>query len=60
MILKQVEENRWLSGDTPSSDGMKRILCSYHAGKMDTYPVSSWDNSTYVDDELLIRLLVTL
>jgi putative SOS response-associated peptidase YedK len=60
VILKREDENRWLTGDAPSSDEMNMILCSYPEGEMDAYPVSSRVNSPEVDDEQLIRPLVTL
>jgi putative SOS response-associated peptidase YedK len=59
-ILKREDEDRWLAGDAPTSDEMKRILQSYPAGEMDAYPVSSRVNSTDVDDERLIQPLATL
>jgi putative SOS response-associated peptidase YedK len=59
-ILKWGDEDRWLAGDAPTSDEMKKILGSYPAGEMDTYPVSSRVNSPDVDDERLIQPLVTL
>jgi putative SOS response-associated peptidase YedK len=60
VILKQEDENRWLSGDTPPADEMKKMLGPYPPGEMDAYPVSSRVNSPDVDDEQLIRPLVTL
>jgi len=60
VILKQEDENRWLSGDAPTSAEMKEILGPYPPGEMDAYPVSSRVNSSDVDDERLIRPLVTL
>lgn len=59
-ILQREDESRWLSGDAPTSDEMIKILCSYHSGEMDAYPVSSRVNSPDVDDEQLIQPLVTL
>jgi len=59
-ILKQEEEDRWITGDAPSSDEMKKILGPYTPGEMDVYPVSSRVNSPDVDDEQLIQPLVTL
>jgi putative SOS response-associated peptidase YedK len=60
VILKQEDEKRWLAGDIPTSDEMKKILGPYPPGEMDVYPVSSRVNSPDVDDEGLIRPLVTL
>ena len=40
-ILRREDENRWLAGDTLTPDEMQRILHSYPADKMDSYPVSS-------------------
>jgi putative SOS response-associated peptidase YedK len=60
VILKQEDEKRWLGGDTPTSDEMKKILGPYPPGEMDVYPVSSRVNSPDVDDEQLIQPLVTL
>ncbi len=60
VILKQEDEHRWLSGDTPAADEMKKMLGPYPPGEMDAYPVSSRVNSPDVDDEQLIRPLVTL
>ena len=59
-ILKREDENRWLTGDAPSSDEMKKILGSYPPGEMDAYPVSSRVNNPDVDDERLIQPLATL
>ena len=59
-ILKRGDEDRWLSGDAPTSDDMKKLLGSYPAGEMDAYPVSSRVNSPDADDERLIQPLVTL
>ena len=59
-ILKREDEDRWLAGDAPASDEMKRILQSYPAGEMDAYPVSSRVNSTDADDERLIQPLTML
>ena len=60
VILKLEDENRWLVGDGPSFDEMKKILGPYPPGEMDVYPVSSRVNSPVVDDEQLVRPLVTL
>jgi putative SOS response-associated peptidase YedK len=60
VILKQEDENRWLAGDAPTSDEMKKFLRPYPPGEMDVYPVSSRVNNPAVDDEQLIRPLVTL
>ena len=60
VILKQEDENRWLAGDAPTSAEMKKLLGPYPPGEMDAYPVSSRVNSPAVDDEQLIRPLVTL
>jgi len=60
VILRRDDEIRWLSGDTPSSDEMKKIFRPYPPGEMDVYPVSSRVNSPDVDDEQLIRPLMTL
>ena len=51
---------REYSGDIPTLEEMKKILSSYPPGEMDVYPVSSRVNSPEVDDEQLIRPLVTL
>ena len=59
-ILKREDENRWLAGDAPAADEMKKILGSYPPGEMDACPVSSRVNSLDVDDEGLIQPLVTL
>jgi putative SOS response-associated peptidase YedK len=59
-ILKREDESRWLDGDIPASDEMKRILSPYPSGEMDVYPVSSRVNSPDADDERLIQPLVTL
>jgi len=59
-ILKREDENRWLTGDAPSSDEMIKILGSYPPGEMDAYPVSSRVNNPDVDDERLIQPLATL
>jgi putative SOS response-associated peptidase YedK len=59
-ILKQEDEDRWLAGDAPTSDEMKKILGPYPAGEMVVYPVSPRVNSPDVDDERLIQPLVTL
>jgi len=59
-IMKPEDENRWLAGDTPAPDEMKRILRSYPADEMEAYPVSSRVNSPDVDDERLIQPLETL
>jgi putative SOS response-associated peptidase YedK len=60
VILKQEDENRWLTGDAPTSDEMKKILGPYQPDEMDVYPVSSRVNSPAIYDEQLIRPLVTL
>ena len=60
VILRQEDEYRWLAGDTPTPDEMKKMLGPYPPGEMDAYPVSSRVNSPDVDDELLIRPLATL
>lgn len=60
VILRQEDENRWLAGDAPDPDERKKILRPYPPGEMDAYPVSSRVNSPDVDDEQLIRPLVTL
>ena len=60
VILKREDENRWLTGDAPTSDEMKTILGSYPSGELEVYPVSSRVNSPTVDDEQLIQPLVTL
>jgi putative SOS response-associated peptidase YedK len=57
VILKQEDENRWLSGDAPIPNDMKKILGPYPQDKMEAYPVSSRVNSSNVDDEGLIRPL---
>jgi putative SOS response-associated peptidase YedK len=59
-ILKREDENRWLTGDAPGPDEMKRILRSYPADEMDAYPVSSRVNNPDADDEWLIQPLATL
>jgi len=59
-ILRQEDENRWLTGDPPTSDEMKRILCPYPDGEMEAYPVSSRVNSPDADDKNLIQPLETL
>ena len=60
VILKRGDEERWLTGDAPSSDEMKTILGPYPAGEMEAYPVSSRVNSPDVDDDRLIQPLKTL
>ena len=55
VILKQEDEKRWLTGDAPSSDEMKKILRPYPPGEMDAYPVSSRVNSPDVDDPVFRR-----
>ena len=55
VILKQEDEKRWLTGDAPSSDEMKKILRPYPPGEMDAYPVSSRVNSPDVDDPVSQR-----
>ena len=60
VILKRDDESRWLSGETPTSDEMKKILGPYPSGEIDAYPVSLRVNSPADDDEQLIRPLVTL
>jgi putative SOS response-associated peptidase YedK len=59
-ILKREDENRWLAGDAPAPDEMKKILRSYPSGEMDAYPVSSRVNNPDADDERLIQPLATL
>ena len=60
VILNREDEDRWLTGDTPSPGEMKKILAPYPAGEMEAYPVSSRVNSPDVDDERLILPLKTL
>ena len=60
VILKREDEERWLTGDAPVSDEMKKILGPYPSGEMDAYPVSSRVNSPDADDERLIQPLATL
>jgi len=60
VILKREDENRWLAGDAPTSDEMKKILGPYPPGEMHVYPISSRVNSPDVDDEQLIQPLETL
>jgi len=59
-ILKQEDEDRWLMGDAPPSEEMKRILCPYPDCEMEAYPVSSRVNSPDADDKHLIQPLETL
>jgi putative SOS response-associated peptidase YedK len=59
-ILKREDESRWLTGDAPAPDVMKRILRSYPPDEMDAYPVSSRVNSPDADDERLIQPQATL
>src|SRR5665647_3196478 len=47
-ILKREGESRWLSGDAPTADEMKRILSPYPASEMDAYPVSSRVNLSLI------------
>jgi len=60
VILRREDENCWLTGDTPTSDKMKKILGPYPSCEMDAFPVSSRVNSPDVDDEQLIQPLKTL
>jgi putative SOS response-associated peptidase YedK len=60
VILKRVDEERWLTGDAPAPDEMKKILGPYPAGEMEAYPVSSRVNSPDADDDRLIQPLKTL
>jgi putative SOS response-associated peptidase YedK len=60
VILKQEDEERWLSGGVPLPEEMKTILGPFPAGEMEAYPVSSRVNSPDVDDERLIQPLRTL
>ncbi len=60
VILKREDEDRWLTGDIPAPDEMKKMLGPYPAGEMEAYPVSSRVNSTDADDERLIEPVRTL
>jgi putative SOS response-associated peptidase YedK len=60
VILRQEHECRWLTGDTPTPDEMKKILVPYPPNEMDAYPVSPLVNSPDADDERLIQPLATL
>lgn len=60
VILKRGDEDRWLTGDAPAPDEMKKILGPYPADEMEAYPVSSRVNNTDADDERLIQSLKTL
>jgi len=60
VILKREDEIRWLAGDAPTSDEMKKMLGAYPMNEMDAYPVSSRVNSPDADDEQLIQPLITL
>jgi putative SOS response-associated peptidase YedK len=60
VILRQEDETRWLSGDTPSTGEMQALLAPYRPGEMEAYPVSSRVNSPAEDDERLIQPLTTL
>jgi len=60
VILKQEDEDRWLSGEALSGNDREKILAPYPAGEMEAYPVSSRVNSPDVDDERLILPLKTL
>jgi len=60
VILKQENEDRWLSGDAPTPGEMREILAPYPSEKMAMYPVSSRLNSPTVDDSGLILPLETL
>ncbi len=60
VILKREDEDRWLTGDAPAPDEMKKMLGPYPADEMEAYPVSSRVNSTDADDERLIEPLRTL
>ncbi len=60
VILRREDEDRWLTGDAPSSDEMKKIFAPYPAGEMEAYPVSSRVNSPDADDVRLIQPLKTL
>ena len=60
VILKRENEDRWLSGDAPSSEEMREVLVPHPSDKMAMYPVSSRLNSPTVDDSGLIQPLETL
>jgi len=57
VILKEEDENRWLTGDAPTIDEMKKVLDPYPPSEMEAYPVSSRVNRPDDDDEQLIQPL---
>ena len=59
-IFKIINDKRWLAGDAPASDEMKKILGPYPPGEMGVYPLSSRVNSPDAGEGQLIQPLVTL
>ena len=59
-ILKQEDEDCWLTGNAQTSEEITRVLCPYPDCEMEAYPVSSRVNSPDADDENLIQPVKTL
>ena len=59
-ILKQDDEERWLSGDPLSRDDLEELLVPYPCEEMTAYPVSSQVNNPARDEEQLISPLANL
>jgi putative SOS response-associated peptidase YedK len=60
VILKQEDEERWLSGETITAGHLSDILAPYPSGEMAMYPVSSLVNNPAIDDERVISPLNSL
>ncbi len=56
-ILKQEDEERWLSGEAFTAGHLTDILAPYPPGGMAMYPVSPLVNDPGIDDERVIAPL---
>jgi putative SOS response-associated peptidase YedK len=59
VILARENENRWLSGDTPAPEDLKRILAPFPVSAMARMPVADLVNNPSVDDDRLVQPLVS-
>jgi len=60
VILKQKNEERWLSGESFTASHLNDILAPYPPGEMVMFPVSPLVNNPAIDDERVIAPLNSL
>ncbi|PKL58252.1 MAG: SOS response-associated peptidase, partial [Methanomicrobiales archaeon HGW-Methanomicrobiales-5] len=60
VIISQVHEEQWLTGEQPDAGQLKEMLAPYPTEKMTMHPVSPLVNSPLADDERVIQPVASL